>query len=330
MANVNISDLAVLSGVDRVTDLLEIYDTSASQNKKITINSALGFTGGSPVSTSDTQVLTNKTLGNTNTVTLKQSLFTLQDATDTTKQAVFVLSGITTGTTRSYTVPNASGTLVDLASAQTLTNKTLTSPTITTPTINNPTLNVDTISEFTLNNGTTVGGVKLKSGALATNNSVVTANITDSAVTPAKLVAGTGSGWAWSAWTPTWTNLTVGNGTYSYSKYIQMGKAVFARLALVLGSTSVIGTNPAFTLPVTSVDYAIGGSAQMRLGKGSIEDTGVTNYSADIIWATTTTANVAVLNSAGTYLTTVQVTVAVPAALGAGDSIGFEIFYEAV
>lgn len=55
---------------------------------------------------------TNKTFDNTNTVTLKDTLFTLQDDGDTTKQARFQLSGITTATTRTYTLPNASGTLL--------------------------------------------------------------------------------------------------------------------------------------------------------------------------------------------------------------------------
>lgn len=57
------------------------------------------------------QTLTNKTLGNTNTVILKDSLFTLQDDGDTSKQLVFQLSGIATGNTRTLTVPNASGTI---------------------------------------------------------------------------------------------------------------------------------------------------------------------------------------------------------------------------
>jgi len=76
--------------------------------------------------------LTNKTLDNTNTVTIKDTLFTLQDDGDTTKQAVFQLSGITTGTTRTLTIPNASTTLVGTDATQTLTNKTLTSPVIST------------------------------------------------------------------------------------------------------------------------------------------------------------------------------------------------------
>lgn len=63
------------------------------------------------VGTTATQTLTNKTIGNTNTVTLKDANFTLQDDGDTTKQAVFQLSSITTGTTRTYTLPDASGTL---------------------------------------------------------------------------------------------------------------------------------------------------------------------------------------------------------------------------
>lgn len=63
--------------------------------------------------------LTNKTLDNTNTVTLKDTLFTIQDDGDTSKQARFQLSGITTATTRTYTLPNTSDTLAVLATAQT-------------------------------------------------------------------------------------------------------------------------------------------------------------------------------------------------------------------
>lgn len=55
----------------------------------------------------------------------------------------------------------------------------------TTPTLVTP--KVDTINEATTSNGTTIGGVNIKSGALNTNNSVVTANITDNAVTASKL-----------------------------------------------------------------------------------------------------------------------------------------------
>ena len=78
------------------------------------------------------------------------------------------------------------GTIVGTSDSQTLTNKTLTSPIINTPTINNPTLNTNTISEYTGAAGVTIDGLLLKDGKLATNNSVVTSNITDDAVTPAK------------------------------------------------------------------------------------------------------------------------------------------------
>lgn len=70
------------------------------------------------------------TIGNTSTVTLKDTNFTLQDDGDTTKQLQFQLSGITTATTRMLTVPNASTTLVGTDTTQTLTNKTLTAPKI--------------------------------------------------------------------------------------------------------------------------------------------------------------------------------------------------------
>ena len=56
--------------------------------------------------------------------------FTLQDNADNTKKTQFQCSGITSGATRTLTVPDANDTIVVLAAAQTLTNKTLTSPVI--------------------------------------------------------------------------------------------------------------------------------------------------------------------------------------------------------
>lgn len=77
------------------------------------------------VGTDTTQTLTNKTIDNTNTVSLKDTLFTIQDDGDTTKQARFQASGITTATTRTMTIPDADITIVGTANAQTLTNKTI-------------------------------------------------------------------------------------------------------------------------------------------------------------------------------------------------------------
>lgn len=77
------------------------------------------------LSRTSTDTVTNKTLDNTNTVTLKDTLFTLQDDGDATKQARLQLSGITTSTTRTYTLPDANTTVVGTGTTQTLTNKTL-------------------------------------------------------------------------------------------------------------------------------------------------------------------------------------------------------------
>jgi hypothetical protein len=53
------------------------------------------------------------------TMSVTGSGFTLQDATDNTKQANFELSNITTATTRTYTLPNANTTLAGTTFAQT-------------------------------------------------------------------------------------------------------------------------------------------------------------------------------------------------------------------
>ena len=77
-----------------------------------------------------TQTLTNKTL-TTPTLTVNDNAFTLQDNSDTSKRLNFQLTGITTSTTRTLTIPDADDTLVGKATTDTLTNKTLTAPDIT-------------------------------------------------------------------------------------------------------------------------------------------------------------------------------------------------------
>lgn len=83
----------------------------------------VGGSGGGGVTLNGVQTLTNKTLGVTNTVELWDSLFTLDNHTDATKQAVFDLASITTGTKRTITVPDANITLVGLTNVQTLAGK---------------------------------------------------------------------------------------------------------------------------------------------------------------------------------------------------------------
>jgi hypothetical protein len=71
----------------------------------------------------DNEVADNLTINggaiSNSTITVADNNFTLQDNGDVTKQAQFELSGITTGTTRTYTLPDADGTLA-LTSSVTL------------------------------------------------------------------------------------------------------------------------------------------------------------------------------------------------------------------
>lgn len=332
MSDKKITDLTAIPSVDRTTNVLPIVDVGGNVTYKVTPNNLLGFTGGNPVSTSDTQVITNKTLGNTNTITLKDTLFTLQDDSDTTKQAQFQLSGITTATTRTYTLPNASSTLVDLSTAQTLTNKILTSPTINTPTISNATITADSISGFSSANTGTIYGLAVSSGTISSaglaSNAVVTAGITDGAVTPNKLQATTGTTWAWQSWTPTWANFTVGNGTVT-AKYLQIGKTVTVFLKFVAGSTSAFGTNPTFTAPVTAASQY---STQTNtLGIGYSEDLAIAGYSFGYMFAASTTiVSIYTMNVAATVLNfNPNINATTPWTLGAGDFFSVTFTYEA-
>ena len=75
----------------------------------------------------------------------------------------------------------------------------------------------------------------------------------------------------WTTWTPSYTNLTVGNGTV-VSRYRQVGKMVDVFFMFTLGSTSTIGSDPRFTLPVNFNQYSNPG---LHFYTGSFFDSGV-------------------------------------------------------
>lgn len=63
---------------------------------------------------------------------------------------------------------------------------------------------------------------------------------------------------AWLDWSPTWTGLTVGNGS-AIARYIRYGKTFQFRVSFVAGSTSAFTASFSFSLPATPrSDYATG------------------------------------------------------------------------
>lgn len=324
MANKTISEYTAATSIDASNDYLLIEQAVGPIYKKINRNTLLALAS-APLGTSDTQSPTNKTFDNTNTFTIRDDRLTIQDNADTTKQVALQLSGITTGTTRTLTIPDASTTLVGTDATQTLTNKTLTSPTINGGTIDNSTITVDSISGKTSTTIVSVAGVQLNNGTIGTANAVTASSILAGAVTPEKLVSGAGTSWAWQSWTPTWTNLTVGNGTTNY-RYTQIGKTVHFRGSVIFGSTSAMSTTPTFTLPVTSSSNYT--ASRSPLGASEILDSGTADHFGPVIWLSTTTAKVSVFNAAGTYLTFVDVTSAIPMTWATNDGLFFWGSYE--
>lgn len=134
---------------------------------------------------------------------------------------------------------------------------------------------------------------------------------------------------AWTAWTPTWTNLSVGNGTVT-AKYRQIGKLVFCRITIVFGSTTSISGGVSFSLPVTRAANAgtAGGTPQ---GQATLVDASPAGtYTGVITNVTTTTAAVGALDASGTYLKIAALSSTVPITWTTSDEINAQFSYEAV
>ena len=129
----------------------------------------------------------------------------------------------------------------------------------------------------------------------------------------------------WIDYTPTWTNLTVGNATQDF-RYIKINKFICVVGVITLGSTSAVSTTPLFTLPQTAVTYA---SQNEWFGTAIFEDTGNDAYAGWLLYNNTTTVRMRVALANGTYINTTGVTSTVPFTWATGDRISVNFIYEA-
>lgn len=166
--------------------------------------------------------------------------------------------------------------------------------------------------------GTSTAGVTVN----VTDDGVSTISIGVSIPSLATILA------AWSSWTPTWTNLTVGNGTV-VAKAVQIGKSVYGRLSIVFGSTTAVSGAIIFSLPHTAVSYAGTAGVTWIGGARARDDSATTIYNGTVSWKSTTTAQIDFADSSGTYVVSAPASATVPFTWATSDEIGLEFFYEA-
>jgi hypothetical protein len=132
-------------------------------------------------------------------------------------------------------------------------------------------------------------------------------------------------GAAWTNYTPTFVNLTQGDGTL-FAKQLTVGKVVMFYVSFTFGSTSSMGGSVlSVTLP----------TAASRLGAGVLWgeflDAGVNGFPMMPSWSSTTVIRPAAINAAGTYASRTGVSTNVPfgTAWGTDDAFYVGGVYEA-
>lgn len=191
------------------------------------------------------------------------------------------------------------GDIVGTTDTQTLTNKTLTSPTVNTPTL-------------TLANSTPTEDGSI--GFDRTNEYLVVGDGTNSK----KIHMG-----EWIAYTPTFTNLTLGNGTL-VARYTIIGNTVIAFISIIFGSTTSVSGEVRISTP-TNMDSTIYTGA--CVGFSQMRDDNTTNKLNGVVFkGSANTIGVYVNNS---VTTSGSFTATAPWTWATSDTISLSVQYEA-
>jgi len=129
-------------------------------------------------------------------------------------------------------------------------------------------------------------------------------------------------GYEYETWTPTWTNLTVGNGTQTFS-YAHIGQMIHLFGRLVFGSTTSISGLVELTIPTTTSDGFDG-----ILGFAYLTDAGTNDFIGYAQKFTTTSAGIRVGRADITYLTFADTGSTVPFTWTTNDQIALNLVYK--
>jgi hypothetical protein len=127
------------------------------------------------------------------------------------------------------------------------------------------------------------------------------------------------------SYTPTFANLTVGNGGLA-GIFTQIEKTVYGQVVLTLGSTSSVGNDATISLPVTGRSNTI----NTAIGNFNSQDASASAfYSGVLAMQSTTTAKILIQNASGTFVQNVGTTAGAPFAWAVNDVLYFNFNYAA-
>jgi hypothetical protein len=126
---------------------------------------------------------------------------------------------------------------------------------------------------------------------------------------------------AWTSFTPTWTNVTVGNATNN-GRYCKIGKVVFVKINFNFGSTTSFTGAISFNNPIVGTGGIHGYQSGIRL-----LDAG-TQFYEGFAAVNETTTDILIGNVSGTYPTLTAVNATVPFTWTSTDEIQLSYWYE--
>lgn len=128
-------------------------------------------------------------------------------------------------------------------------------------------------------------------------------------------------GGAWKSFTPSWTNITVGNSTINEGYYTQIGKTVIFYVRFALGSTSAVTGSVTLSLPVAKASTL---NNATPIGLVRMNDVGTAIYTGQITAAGTVTG----VGASGTYATEAFLAATVPFTWATNDVLYIQGTYQ--
>ena len=127
------------------------------------------------------------------------------------------------------------------------------------------------------------------------------------------------------SFSPSWTNLTVGNGTLT-AKITEQHGNIKGHVEFVLGSTSSIGGSVSFTAPAAPSGY--GFFTREPVGLVMLRDVSpAAAYIGQVVIVNSTDLGIRVLDVSATYPTQIVISASVPMTWATGDQLAFSFDY---